>query len=178
MENNFMLTDEILWEYADGFLEPEVRLQVETYLRQHPDQKARLDAILNEKRAFAALPLEKPGAGFSSQLMAAWAAEQAPANSVSPVKQKSNDWILWGIGIAFLALILIPILGSSASAPVGNTLQIPEGLVPQVELPVFDWNGFFSSALLRNFTLLILGFMSLKILDKYLQLRSHKLIGQ
>ncbi len=172
-----MLTDDMLWDYADGFLEGDERLRVDAYLRQHPEQQARLEAILSEKRAFSGLNLEKPNAGFVQQVMAAWAAEQAPAKAVQSAKAKGQDWILWGIAAVFVLMIAVPFLMAPAAATTGPAFQIPEEYIPQFQAPTFDWAGFFSSAWLRNTILLTMAFMGLKILDKYLQVRNLRLSG-
>ncbi len=173
-----MLTDDILWDYADGFLEGEDKLRVDAYLRQHPEQQSRLDAIRAEKRAFLDLTLEKPNAGFAQQVMTAWAVEQAPAKIQAPAKAVGRDWVLWSIAAAFGLLIAIPFLLGSSASPSGLAFQIPEQYLLQVQVPTFDWAGFFNSAVLRNFLLLSMAFMGLKLLDKYLQVRSMRLSGQ
>ncbi|MBK6994763.1 MAG: hypothetical protein IPH31_07480 [Lewinellaceae bacterium] len=177
MENNFLLTDDILWDYADGFLARDEKLRVDTYLRQHPEQQARLDAIMSEKRAFTAMPLEKPNTGFAQNVMAAWAAEQTPSKAAAPVKTKGHDWILWAISVAFGLMIVVPFMLAPSAAPSELSLQIPEEYIPQFQVPTFDWASFFSSALLRNTVLLTMAFMGLKLLDKYLQVRNMRLSG-
>jgi len=174
MENNFMLTDDLLWDYADGLLEGDEQIRVASYLGQHPEYQARLDAILSEKRAFSALRMEKPNAGFAQQVMAAWATEQVPAKALDLAKPKGRDWILWGIAAAFGLMMLAPLWMAPAAAP---AFQIPDAYIPQIQVPTFDWAGFFSSAWLRNLVLLTTAFMALKLLDKYLQVRNMRLSG-
>lgn len=166
-----MLTDELLWDYADGFLEGPDKLHVEAYLRQHPEQKARLDAIMAEKRAFSEISLEKPDAGFAQKVVAAWAKEHAPA----PAKNKGRDWILWSIGLAFALLVALPFLMTPTGS--GFSMQIPKEYIPEWQAPSFDWAGLLGSAVLRNTLLLTLAFMSLKLLDKYLQVRKAHLLA-
>lgn len=175
MENNFKLTDEILWDYADGFLNGEEKLRVDTYLHQNPAQQARLDSILSEKRSFSALSLEKTDAGFAQQVMTAWAAEQSPAKAALATQKAGRDWILWGIAAAFGLMIALPFLLFPAAAPAAASWQIPEQYVPQVQVPGFNWAGFLNGAFLRNFVILTLAFMGLKLLDKYLQVRNMHL---
>jgi anti-sigma factor RsiW len=166
MEHKFMLTDELLWDYADGFLDGVEKQQVETFLRQNPDQKTRLDAILAEKRLLAEYPLETPPVDFARNVMSAWAAEQSPKLQKA---QKGRDWILWGIGLTFGIMLLAPMVLLILSAPAELSVQIPEEYLPQV--PSFDWAGLLNSALFRNALLFTLALMSLKILEKYLQVR-------
>ncbi|MFN0176900.1 MAG: anti-sigma factor family protein [Saprospiraceae bacterium] len=177
MENKFLLADDMLWDYADGFLDRDEKLRIDAYLRQHPEQQARLDAIMLEKRAFSALPLEKPNTGFAQEVMSAWAAEQAPSIAAAPVRTKGRDWILWAISVAFGLMIAMPFLLVPSATPSEFTLQIPEEYIPAFQVPIFDWAGFFSSALLRNTVLLTMAFIGLKLLDKYLQVRNMRLSG-
>lgn len=173
-----MLTDDLLWDYADGFLQADEKQQIDAYLRQHPAQQARLDAILAEKRAFAAVPLEKPNSDFAKQVMAAWAAEQNPVKADVPAKAKGQDWVLWGIAALMVALLFLPILMAPNGAAMDISFQIPEEYVPQFQVPAFDWQGLFGSTWLRTFVLITMAFMSLKLLDKYLQVRNLSLQGQ
>ncbi|MDO8971248.1 MAG: hypothetical protein Q7U74_11205 [Saprospiraceae bacterium] len=177
MENHFMLTDELLWDYADGFLNGEEKLRVEAYLQQNPAQNARLEAILNDKRNFLSLDLERPQNGFAQQVMAAWATEQAAAKIPATAKAAGRDWILWSITAAFGLMILVPFWFSRSAASTGLDLEIPAEYVQQIQVPTVDWTGIFSSAMLQNALLLGLAFMSLKLLDKYLQVRNLRLAG-
>lgn len=172
-----MLTDELLWDYSDGFLEEAEKLQVEAYLRQHPEQQARLQGILAEKRAFSSLPLEKPGSDFASKVMTAWVAEQAPAKAGTIAKPKGRDWILWSIALAFGIMLALPFLMPASEAPTTLPLQIPADYMQQVQWPTFDWAGLLNSSLMSYLLLLTLAFMSLKLLDKYLQVRNMRLSG-
>lgn len=175
MEDKFTLTDDQLWDYADGLLPGEEQLRIEAYLRQNPGHQARLDVILSEKRAFSAVPLGEPDAGFAQRVMAAWAAEQAPAMTPRPLKAKGRDWILWCIVAGFGLMIAVPFLMSPSAAPTGFEWQVPEEYIPRVQIPRFDWAGVLGSAWLHNAILLTLAFMGLKLLDKYLQVRNMRL---
>ncbi|MDX1910007.1 MAG: hypothetical protein SFV22_00910 [Saprospiraceae bacterium] len=165
MENNFMLTDDLLWDYADGFLDRQEQLRVEAYLEQNPAQKARLEVILSEKQALSKLSPEMPPSDFSRNVMAAWAAEQASAVQ----KAKGRDWILWGIGLLFGLMLIAPMIMLFLSVPADFSVQIPQEYIPQ--MPQFDWVALLDSALFRNLLLISLALMSLKILEKYLQVR-------
>ncbi len=171
MENNFLLTDDMLWDYVDGFLEGSEKLQVEAYLQQHPAQRKRLESIQEEKRAFASLTLEKPAAGFADRVMAAWVSEQTLR--VAPAKPR--DWILLSIAgvIGFFLLVAFALVIAMApeAAPL---LTIPEQYVPTV--PVIDWAMIFGSNIFRYGLILTLALFTLQILDKYLQQR-HRLSG-
>ena len=95
--NNFLLNDALLWDYADGLLDPTAKQQVDAYLKQHPEWKARLEMVLAEKKAlFGAHALEKPFPGFSDHVMAAWTTGQVEAFAAS-AKAKGRDWIVYGV---------------------------------------------------------------------------------
>ncbi|MFN0214736.1 MAG: hypothetical protein ACKVT2_10810 [Saprospiraceae bacterium] len=174
MENNFMLTDDMLWDYADGFLLGEEKNRVDAYLRLHPEHQARLDAIFSEKRVFSTMNLEKPNADFAQKVMLAWAAEQSP--EIKSAKANGRDWILWGMALSFGLLVGLSFLIAPAAAPTEFTW--PEQYMPQVQVPSFDWRGILESPILWNALLLTVAFMGLKLLDKYLQVRNLRLSGQ
>ena len=169
MENNFLLTDELLWDYADGFLEEATVLQVDAYLKQHPEQRKRLSSIEAEKRAFAALPLEKPRAGFADGVMAAWVSEQAAARAVAPVKPR--DWVISTITGLMGVLMLLFFVIVVAMAPGMEPMTIPDQYIPKV--PLIDWTLLFESPVLRYGMMLTLVLLVLKTLDKYLQQRNR-----
>ncbi len=166
VHRKIMIIEEMLWDYADGFLSEAEKLQVETYMQQHPEYRVKLESILTEKRAFAALPLEKPKAGFADGVMAAWAAEQAVAKPAKP-----RDWILWVLGGVMGALLLGALVLGIGLAPAMPTVTIPEQYAPQ--LPAVDWASIMSSAVLRYGLILMLAVLMLQILDKYLQQRNR-----
>jgi hypothetical protein len=168
MNHHFILTDEILWDYADGFLSLEEKKQVETWLNEHPESQTRLDHILMEKRAFATFPLEKPESGFSQQVMHAWTMEQKPAKRTAKAKHK--DWIFWGAAGILLILFFIPFLLSPDALPT-EPVSIPEKFVPQITVPSYDWTGLLNSSLTQFLLLITLALLGLKLLDKYLQVR-------
>lgn len=175
MENIRFITEAILWEYADGLLAPEDQLRVEAHLLQHPELQPQLDAILAEKRAFSSLTLENPDAGFSKQLMHAWAAEQT-ASRVNATQKKTNpDWMPWAIAAGFALVIVVPFVCLPASSATNLNLQIPEQYLPQFQTPAFDWSGFLNSTAMHTVLLLTLAFTSLKLLDKYLQVKNLRL---
>ncbi len=163
MENNFFLTEDILWDYADDFLSTEEKVSVDAYLKQHPEWRERLEAIMAEKRAFSALPPEKPKPGFSDRVMAAWASEQAHIRVVSPAKGK--DWILYIISAVFglfilSAMVMTGVQGAPAELPV----ELPQA-------PAVDWSKILSNPVLHYSLYLVLTLLALKVFDQYLHQR-------
>lgn len=164
-----MITNEMLWDYADGFLSEAEKLQVEAHLQQHLEYRVQLESILAEKRAFAAMPLEKPRAGFADGVMAAWAAEQARTVATKPAKPR--DWILWVMGGVMGALLLGALVLGIGMAPAVPAVTIPDQYTPQI--PAVDWAAILGSSVLRYGLVLMLAVLMLQILDKYLQQRNR-----
>lgn len=165
MENNFLLNDELLWDYADGFLPGAEKIRVEAYLAQHPEWLARLQRIQDEKRELGSIPLEAPNPGFADRVMAAWVAEQV----TSKAKAKGNDWIIRLIAAVFGLFILTPVVVMVVGAVQLAPEETPAIQLPQI--PETDWSAWAGNPALQYALLLILVFAALRFLDKYLQHR-------
>lgn len=163
MENNFFLTDDILWDYADGFLSGEEKSRADACLARHPEWRERLELILEEKRAFRMLPLETPKPGFSDRVMAALASEQVRMEAVTPAKRK--DWIIYVISAVFGLFILTALIMTGMQS---TTVEIPVEL-PQ--LPDIDWQDIAASPMLQYGLYLVMTLLALKVLDKYFHQR-------
>ncbi len=162
MENNFLLTDDLLWDYADDFLAAEDKLRVDAFLRQHPEWQERLDAIMAEKRAFHALPLEKPHPGFSDKVMAAWAAETHASWSASA---KGKDWIVLLIS-AVLGLFICAafVVAAMQAAPAPLPVELPK-------MPAYEWGRVFDNQVLQFGLFFALALMTIKFVEKYIEQR-------
>lgn len=155
----------MLWDYADGFLSAADKVRVEEYLRLHPEFQPRIDAIMAEKKVFAALPTDRPISGFADRVMAAWVAEQA--GSRSHAAEKGKDWIIYTIAAAMGFFLLLPILLIFISAPASATDVIPAEYMPQT--PAIPWTQIFTSPAMRFGMPLVLLFFCFRFLDQYLQ---------
>lgn len=163
MNNNFMLTDDLLWDYADGLLSAADKNLADAYLRLHPEWQERLDALLAEKRAFASLPLEKPDAGFADRVLAAWASEQVTTRVV----RQEKDWIVYAVAAAFALLVLTPIIVLLATALPALTLQMPE-----LQLPSADQLGqLLAQPAVYYGALVVVAVTFLMFLEKYFHQR-------
>lgn len=157
-----MLTDDLLWDYADDFLTAEEKIRVDAYLRQHPEWQERLDAILAEKRAFHATPLEKPKPGFSDRVMAAWAAE-THANYVATAKGK--DWIIYLISsVLGLFICAAFVVAGMQAAPTNLPVEMPQ-------VPSYDWSQIFGNQILQYGLFFLFALVTLKFVEKYLEQR-------
>jgi len=171
MENKFLLTDDLLWDYADGFLAAPDNTRVEAYLQQHPEWQARLRSILDEKQLLATMPLESPDPGFTDRVMAAWTAEQTQAKSA----KGSKDWIIRLIVLAFGLFVITPVIVMLVAALQMAPAELPT--VPMPELPAIDWTTLAASPILTYGLLLLFAVSVLRLLDKILQHQrlAHKL---
>ena len=165
IRENMNITEEIIWDYADGFLAPREYRELEDQLKLQPEWQARLELILAEKRAFKASTLENPGEGFASQVMTAWATEQV-ALSKKPVVAKP-DWVLRGIAGVISAVMIWVFVLMLGAAPETGLFNIAESYMP--ELPSIDWGSITDSIFIRYSMILLLAWLTLQILDKYLQ---------
>lgn len=162
MENNFLLNDDLLWDYADGFLNDEEKIRVDAYLRQHPEWQERLEAILAEKRAFHATPLEKPKPGFSDRVMAAWAAETHASYAANA---KGKDWIIYLISsVLGLFICAAFVVAGMQAAPTNLPVEMPE-------MPTYDWSQIFGNQVLQLGLFFMLALITLKFVEKYLEQR-------
>jgi anti-sigma factor RsiW len=165
MENHFLMTDDILWDYADGFLSNQEKLQVDAYLTQHPEWHVRLQAVLAEKRELSALPLEAPAPGFSDRVMAAWAAEHVATKAAA----KGDDWIVRLIAVVFGLFVLTPVVVMVVAALRLSPEEAPALELPQVALPTVSMEAWLDSAFLQYGLLLAFVFIGLRFLDKVLR---------
>jgi len=164
MDDNFFLTDDLLWDYADGFLTDVEKQQVEAYLSRHPEWQSRLQLILDEKRELAALPMEAPSPGFADRVMAAWAVEHLKKTA----EAKGNDWVIRLIAVVFVLFVLTPAIAMVVAALQMPASEIPVLELPKVTLPVAQWDTWLSSPFLLMGLMLTFVFFGLRFLDKFL----------
>lgn len=165
MNNHLLLTDDLLWDYADGFLDAVEKQRVDAYLNQHPEWRARLDLILEEKSALASIPLAKPQVGFSDRVMAAWAAEHVQTIA----KDKGKDWIISAIALVFGLLVCVPFVVMVISVLLSAPVSAPAVTVPK---EIFsDWDKVLGSPALQYALYLVLAVSLLRFLERFLQHR-------
>jgi len=172
MENTFFLTDDLLWDYADGFLTGAEQQQVEAYLGKHPEWQIRLQQIRDEKRELAALPMETPSPGFADRVMAAWAVEHVKKTA----ETNGKDWVIRLIAVVFVLFVLTPAIVMVVAALQIPAAEAPAFELPQVSLPVEQWDSWLTSPVLLMGLMLAFVFFGLRFLDKFLlqRLMTHK----
>ena len=169
MENNFLLTDDMLWDYADGILSGAEKGQVEAYLQRHPEWQARLRLILGEKEELSAIPLEAPNPGFADRVMAAWAAEHVKIKAAAPGK----DWIIRLIALVFVLFVLAPAVVMVVAALQLSPAEKSGFSIP--EIPVSEWSAAVQSPFFTYGLLFVTAFITLRFLDKIVQ---HRRLAQ
>ncbi len=161
MEKNLLLTDDLLWDHADGLLDASDQQRVAQFLHQSPEAERRLAAILAEKKSFATLPLEVPGHGFTGRVLAAWTLEQMqPAATI----KKGRDWMVILITGVFGLTLLLPLFALIITA-----LRTNAALPTTYSLPTVDWTMVLGNPILHYVIGLAFIFFTLRLLDKYLQ---------
>jgi hypothetical protein len=120
-----MVTQEILWNYADDLLSLSERKAVEAALLQDDVLQKQLAEILQEKKLFSQLSLEKPSLDFASNVLSSWQAEQ----SFEPVVQKSKYVFKIMIGL-FIALTIsfLYMIFSTPSINSDPIIEVPSNL--------------------------------------------------
>lgn len=164
--NNFLINDDLLWDYADDLLDPAAKQQVDAYILQYPEWKMRLDAVLAEKKAlFGAHTLEKPFPGFADHVMAAWTSGQVE-DFATAAKNKGRDWIVYAVAAVFGLFILMPILAfcvtlMQGGAPVNLPVELPN-------MPTYDWMALLQLPMLQYAAYLLLTFLALRLAERFL----------
>ena len=149
----FILSDDLLWDYADGLLSDAAHKRLTAYLSEHPEWMARLRAVEADRHLLQSIPLETPPQGFSTAVMGAWNGLLAP-----PVE--SPDWVIRGIGVVFGLFILLPL-----GLLIATGLRMGEGVFAVPEALSVDWLALLSHPILQyglyfGFTLLALRLLS------------------
>lgn len=161
--NHFLVTDELLWDYADGLLSQEEKQQLDTYLVQHPEHLVRLKDIQREKMALHTFGPESPRAGFADKIMASWVSEQMDQSTI--VAQKDRKVLLFPIA---LGVLLISALASTLALAIkglsSGTASLPKDQLPTIPtlspsvMTDFITNTTVQMAVFTGFTLLFLVF--------------------
>ena len=91
-----------LWDYIDGLLSPEECAEIELMVRHDQEALKFIQQIRLLKARLEELPAEKPSAGFTMNVLGAWAAE----NGHAEVKKLSGDtWVIKTIVFLFIAVL-------------------------------------------------------------------------
>ena len=117
------ITNEQLWDLADGLFSDAQRIEMEEKIKQNSELKRRFDTILAEKRLFSISLMEKPKSDFAAQLLQNWQEEQTSVST-------ANYTLLKVVFAVFLLLSVVLsgflFFSQSVSEPI------------QVNLPTFE----------------------------------------
>lgn len=162
------VNEELLWDYADGLLADDQRVQVEAWLLQHPEGQQLVEQIRAEKRALFEVPLEKPNGGFADRVMAAWAMEQVHAQGAKAVT-RHKDWVIYGIAGVFGLFILTPIVALIVTL-IQTQFEAP-ALPVDYTMPTVNWELVFGNSAFHYAAYLMLTFLLLRFAEKFIQLK-------
>lgn len=93
-----------IWDYVDGFLTEAQKADVEYWVSTNTEAKKMLAEVRALKIRLDELPQEKLSAGFTMNVLGAFAAE---TGKIEIYKQHNDTWIIKSIVGAFMAIILI-----------------------------------------------------------------------
>jgi hypothetical protein len=152
------ITDDILWDFADGLLSNAQQKEIEQLLANNPALQQQLNIILQQKALFSSSDLERPNLDFSATLLEKWALEpQAQPAEVAPVS--SNILLLKILFASFVALSLGLLYFAFSTNTVSEPLQIE---IPNIEFP---WSKI-------SFILVsILAMLGVRLLEKMIVFR-------
>ena len=166
MENQFIMNEDVLWDYADELLDKADRDRVDIYLRQHPEWQTRLSEVREMRAMLGNLPLESPDSGFSAQVMQAWNTLQTEA---APTQRNNRvKWVFLGVAGVLLVLVLIPIVALFRMA---GSIETPNLKLPEIQPERFipDAAPLISNmAAFQVGFYLVLALATLRLLETYL----------
>ncbi|MBU6343484.1 MAG: hypothetical protein KGS48_18445 [Bacteroidetes bacterium] len=161
-----VITDALLWDYVDGFLDEADDAHVKIVLEQSPELRQKLALIVAEKSAWACSPLESTPPAFADSVMAAWAGAQWNARAT----QTAQDPVMRLIPIALGALLLLCLI----LIPFGAFNADPLLYIPNPEWALIWVQKLAQSPVLYFAVLLLVVFLTLRIFDQ--MLRSSRLV--
>lgn len=93
-----------IWDYVDGFLSDAQQAEVEYWFSTNNEARQMLAEVRALKNRLDELPSEKLSAGFTMNVLGAFAAE---TGKIEIYKQHSESWIIKSIVGSFIAIILL-----------------------------------------------------------------------
>lgn len=161
--NHFLVTDELLWDYADGLLSQEEKQQLDMYLVQHPEHLVRLSYIQKEKMTLHTFGPESPRAGFADKVMATWVSEQMHQSATLAQKDRKVFLFPLTLGILLVTALTYTLVIAIKGISVGH-FSIPKDQLPTIPtlslsiITNFLTNTTVQMAIFTGFTLLLLVF--------------------
>ena len=172
--NGFFLTEEMLWDYADGLLTPEERVKVEAYLQQYPAQQQLLRQVEASREALMSVAMDSPRAGFAHNVMAAWVSEQVQERQV-PADKKLLLFpvLLGGSLVAALAGAVWVVIAQGIPTSVERTKPLLPYEMP--ELPIGTLQAILQSSMIQWGVFAVFTGAVLMLMDYFLR---KKLVPQ
>lgn len=164
------MNNELLWDFADGLLDPTEHAAVEAQLQSDPALRAQLADVERERALLlAAVPLESPRPGFTDGVMAAWVAEQM--GEKGRIQHDSGTWRIWTVTLLLgggVLLSLLTVLTLAFRSVKTTPINLP---TPQWQLPTPPsadwWSSLTDSGSLQVAVCLALTVLLLRVADKF-----------
>jgi anti-sigma factor RsiW len=159
-----------IWDYVDGFLTEAQKAEVEYWVSTNTEARQLLTEVRALKIRLDELLPEKPSAGFTMNVLGAFAAE---TGKIEINTQQADNWIIKSIVGAFMAIILV-LIGLVVFLGSGNQMhqvqQVSNGLASAGSGDIIHLMGnkfvtrsfliaevlmllFFAEKLIKRFTL-------------------------
>ncbi len=147
------ITNDILWDFADGLLPNAQQKEIAQALLDNPTLQQQLDVIIKQKALFSTTELEQPKLDFATTLLEKWVLEQ-PLQTAPTVAHSTQISLLKGLFVSFILLSIILLYFAFSSNTVSEPLPI---VIPNIEIP---WSKM-------SFILVsILAMLSIRLLEK------------
>lgn len=158
--------EERLWEYIDGFSNPDDLPVVKRLIEENQSWREKYNELVEVNQLLHATELEEPSMRFTKNVM-----EEITRLQIAPAASSYiNHRIIWGIGIFFIVLIvgfLIYGFGQIDWTASSDTSMLP------VDIRNVDYSALFNNTYINIFMMInvVLGLM---LLDKVLMNKRKK----
>ena len=158
--------EERIWDYLDGFADPQERTFIEQLIQSNQEWKSKHAELLEiHQLMHAHIDLEEPSMRFRQNVMEAIAREHiAPAT-----KSYINKKIIWGLGGFFITMLVGLFIYSFAQVNWNNTPS--ESTL--INMDRFDWSRIFNNTY-TNIFIMVNVVLGLMLLDMYLNNKKKK----
>jgi hypothetical protein len=159
--------EERIWDYLDGFADPQERTFIEQLIQSNQEWKSKHAELLEiHQLMHAHIDLEEPSMRFRQNVMEAIAREHiAPAT-----KSYINKKIIWGLGGFFITMLAGLFIYSFAQV---NWNTSANESTTFINMDRFDWSRFFNNTY-TNIFIMVNVVLGLMLLDMYLNNKKKK----
>ncbi|SMO51790.1 anti-sigma factor family protein [Solitalea koreensis] len=167
------ITEEQLWDYADGLLSADEAKEIHSLIAADPSLQKKLEEIKAISKSLAEMTLETPSVDFTSKVISAWKTELASPKPAA-LKTIVNKKIIYGVAGLFVVSIL-----ALLAYTVAATVNVPASGIYDLSkysssLPKVNADVIFSNKLFYQLFFLLDVVLLLIFVDKYLRVKKLK----